>query len=504
MAKHSHIHHPVQESHPRHVLAPSHPSPVFLAFVRAAAPLYLRFALKFQDIRIQDPSHLLHVFQQFQNKETRLLFAFRHPYGDEPQLLQHVFDILVPRLAKKAGHPLPHRPHVRFVHGYDVAFWGGPLIRFVLPRSGAVPIQHLQADPAGMKRIRELLLHDVCPLALAPEGQISYRSGSVPRLEPGAARIGFWCAKDLEKAGRPEQALLLPVSVHYQYREKDAHKLNRFLNKLEAFCGLPKEAGSLTASARTVDETSATSFRQAVRVRLLRLEDALLALAEAHYGVDSADSVEARRDAIIEAALTTGERMLGLDKPVEKGLSGSPEEKLDARIVRVYRIRKEGWDRIYPIRTEQGTQMRDGPRRAPEPQSPRIQADAPLPMALRHRKAGEGWYAMRHMEVVDILEYLDAAYLDTEGNSEGPSFDRLCETAINLQDLAWRLAGGNITTRANPLMKTALILIGEPINLSERLPAYRENRNGAVREVTNTLREEYLKLIHTYERRRNG
>jgi hypothetical protein len=520
MGKQSRIHRPVQEAHPRHVLAPSRPSTPFLAFARAVAPFYLRFALKFQDIRLHNPVLLIQAFRQFQNKETRLLFAFRHPYGDEPQLLQHAFDQLVPRLAKKAGSPLPRRPHVRFIHGYDVAFWGGAFIRFVLPRAGAVPIQHLQADPAGMKQIRELLLNDTCPLALAPEGQISYRSASVPRLEPGTARIGFWCARDLDKAGRGEQALILPISVHYQYREQDAKKLQRFISKLEAFCGLSPELSQAASDmlqtatdnrhAATDQSQAATrapqSYRHALRARLIRLENALIAHAERHYGLTPNADYEASRAAVIEAALQTGERMLGLQKPQEKptesGQADSPtsEEILNARITRVYRIRKAGWDRIYPIDVPQP----DGESPETHPQPPQTASGAPLPQAMRHRDAGEGWYAMRHMELVDILEYLDAAYLDAEGDPDGPPFDRLCETAINLQDLACRMAGGNITTRANPLKKRAVILTGNPINLNERLPAYQQNMKQAVREVTETLREEYLQLIHSWNRRRNG
>lgn len=533
MAKNGRIHIPVYEAHARHQLAPSHPSVPFLAFARTVAPLYLRFALRFHGIRIHQPERLIEAFRQFQDSETRLILAFRHPYGDEPQLLQHVFDQMVPRLAKKSGRPLLQRPHVRFVHGYDVAFWGGPFIRFVLPRTGAVPIQHLQADPAGMKHIRALLLNDTCPLALAPEGQISYRSASVPRLEPGTARIGFWCARDLDKAGRREQAFILPVSVHYQYREQDIKKLRRFVSKLEAFCGLspelPEEAPNklqadkqqATADKRQATTVTPQTFRHALRARLIRLENALIAQAERHYGLEPGTDYEASRSAVIEAALQTGERMLGLQKPKEKpsesGQADNPtsEEILNAHIVRVYRIRKAGWDRIYPIDEPQPERAPPAlppqtPGTEPTPQersiapTPKTSSNAALPHALRHRDAGEGWYAMRHMELVDILEYLDAAYLDAEGDPDGPSFDRLCETAINLQDLACRMAGGNITTRANPLRKSAVILAGNPINLTERLPAYQQNMKQAVREVTDTLREEYQQLIRSWDRRHNG
>jgi hypothetical protein len=83
------------------------------------------------------------------------------------------------------------------------------------------------------------------------------------------------------------------------------------------------------------------------------LDLALLDLAESLYGLrptgGSAAGVPGTRDsrlaALINAALERGETMLGIGKMAAAGEIAS----LDT-IGRVYRIRQEGWDRIYPER----------------------------------------------------------------------------------------------------------------------------------------------------------
>ncbi len=90
--------------------------------------------------------------------------------------------------------------------------------------------------------------------------------------------------------------------------------------------------------------------------------------------------------------------------------------------------------------------------------------------------------ANRHVELVDLLEYLRVDYL-----SEDSDFDRYVETVANLGDLANRLEGGNISGRANPLRKTARIVVNEPIRVSPRWESYKANRRQAVSDLTSEI-----------------
>ena len=205
---------PIYKARTRHCLAPSRISAPVVWLGRFLMPVYLRLVLLFKKIEIRNPDKVVEAMKDFQEKRTRLIVAFRHPYGDEPQLLFHVFENMIPRLARKLKIPLKHRPHLRFIHDYAVPLWGGPHIRFLLPRVGAVPVYHAKFEPSSLKNIRNILKDGTCPIGIAPEGQISYHSETLPRIELGTIRMGFWCANDIEKADRPEKVHVLPLSVH--------------------------------------------------------------------------------------------------------------------------------------------------------------------------------------------------------------------------------------------------------------------------------------------------
>ncbi|MBL8968819.1 MAG: hypothetical protein JNG85_17585, partial [Spirochaetaceae bacterium] len=381
----------------------------------------------------------------------------------------------------------PARSHANFVHGYEVPLWSGPLVRWLLPRMGALPVYHAKYAAASLRNIRRALLDGKHPLALAPEGQVSYRSETVPRLEQGTARLAFWCAEELAAAGRPERVIVLPLSVHNRYDETDLTELEAFVGGLESDCGIPRDPASPGMAPRV--KTTAccgdpgslaykppppadggASRRAILAARLRRLDERLLCLAEGYYGLRpaAASGREDRRAALLEEALRRGEAMLGL--PSEPARDPLSAEAAENRISRVYRIRQAGWDRIYP---EGG-----------------IRRGSPLERRLENRLAGEAWYAMRHMELVDLLHYLDGAYLDGK-----PSMGRLVETASSLGDLAMRLVGGDISHRPNPLAKAATIVVAPPLDLGARLGEYAADKRAATARATADLESAYLSCI---------
>lgn len=457
---------PIVRARTRHRLAPSKVSAPMLWLGRLLLPFYVHFVLFYRKIEIRRPEKILNALLDFQRKRTRLIVAFRHPYGDEPQLLFHVFENLIPRASKRCNIPLPHKPHLRIVHDYAVPLWGGAFIRFILPRAGAIPVYHVKFDAESLGSIRSALSDDPCPLGLAPEGQISYHSETLPRIELGTVRMGFWCARDIDKAGRPETVQVLPLSIHYRYDRRDERKVRAAAGRLEALCGLPEGC-------------AADSSLAGLQARIEAVEARMLGIAEAYYakaygyrpqgGLPPApDEAAARGDrweALQDFALDIAEHLLGIDP------------KGEDNVQRMYRIRLEGWDRIYP----------EGPEK-------RL---SPLESALAHRQAGEAWFAMRHMEFVDLMSYHDGGYL-RGGPADGPSYDRIVETVINLQDLAARLMGGNITNRPNVIRKKAVLVPGPCLDLTARLPDYRRDARKAVLDATDELARRFTDCIKEY------
>lgn len=466
MAKPGLVATPIVRASTRHRLAPSKIAEPLLAAGRFVIPAYLRLVLHFQSVTLLHGERLVDAARRFQKGQARLLVAFRHPYGDEAQLMFHVFENLLPREARRLGTPLNRGLHLRTVHDYAVPLWSDALVRYLLPRAGALPVYHIKFDADSLSGIRAVLRDSPCPLGLAPEGQISYHSDTLPRIEQGTMRMGFWCARDMARAGRDEPVLILPLSVHYRYDPRDAGKLTAALAWLEDGCGMPR--GSVGATPGTL------------LPRVDALESRLLALTEAFYAstygyrlpADAADpqpggaARHARWEALQLYALSVAEHALGID-PGESD-----------PVQRMYRMRLECWDRIYPE----------------EP----VDALPPLEAAFAHRRTGEAWYAMRHMELVDLMSYHDPEYL-TAACPAGRMYDRLVESVTTLEDLANRLMGGNITNRPNRIRKRAVVVPGPCLNLTERLPEYRADARKAAATLTDELSRAFLECIKEYE-----
>ncbi len=420
--------------------------PWLLLLLQPLSDLYLKWQMGCREVRVLQQAELVRVFQRALAGEIRLIVAFRHPYVDEPQLLGWLFLRGLARLARSSRLRLARRPHALFVHGYEVPRWSGPVVRWLLPRIGALPIHHTKMDRTGMARIRHAITDGDHPVALAPEGQVSYTSEAVLRLEPGTVRLGLDAAQALAERGRAQPVIVLPLSVHRRYDERTARPaLLRLLRQIERFVGV-QDAQGLCTTARL--ETAVEN--------VIERSEALYRLEQDEAAIKP--DVQIRLDAVVEAAVTSGERILGISRG-----SGTV-------IDRVYRIRQIGWDRIY---------VQHEPRRL-----------SPLEQALADRTAGEAWYAMRHMELADFAWYFRAA----PPTATAP-FDLIAEYVQNLWDFANRLAGGAISGRRPLRPYRALIALGEPIDLSDRLDQYRLSRRETVKRTNDELRARFEACI---------
>lgn len=451
--------------------------PLALWLIDLVGPLYSRMTLRMKSMRFIHGERFVSSVRDFYEGRARLVLAFRHPYGDEPQLLTWAMH--------RGLRGLGVRPHCLFLHGYEVPLWSGPLVRWLIPRSGSLPVYHVRVDSSGIKATRRALRDGEHPLALAPEGQASYRSETLPRLERGALQLGFWCAEELAAAGRSEKVILLPLSVHVSHHASDLSALEAFATALEARLGPAAAAIAAPTLARGSDEWRRREL--GLRLRAIDLQllesgesyywpgqksqgralpiEALLALADSN-NTEFLSLRASRHAALLEEALRRGEAMLGLSSDGDA-------------ITRVYRIRHEGWNRVYP-ELDLGTL-------------------SPHARALADRRAGEAWYAMRHMETVDLGWYLDAPYLE-EGLAEGgaPSLNRLAETLVNLDDFASRLEGGNITNRKNPLSRHICMVAAEPLEIASRLSAYRSDRQAALAAAETDLASAFKGAIKEF------
>ena len=419
----------------------------FIVFMlRPLGRLYLFLLFGMAKIVLRGDEILFDAFKRAMAGESRCIIAFRHPNGGEPELLVWTFLFRLRALAARKGVRFARRPHAIFVYGYEVARWGGWTARLIMPNIGALPIHHAKMDTEGMARIYRVLIEGGYPLALAPEGQVSYTTDSVPRLEPGIVRIGFQAAQQLVKKNINCPFEILPVSVHFIYGSSGKRNMELLLRKIEKFCSISRWAnGELLPFGG----------------RLRRCRDYILEVNERRYHIkgETALSFEERLEQVINAALETAERMMGM-----RGAGDF--------FARLYKVRQACWDRIFLSGVDN------------------LEHLTQLERSTMDLGAGEAWYIARHQELADFCWYFRRP-LPTEETA----LHNKIEYVQNLWDFANRTMGGAISGRVNIFPRKVILDTAPPINLSERLPRYQEDKKAATAESLSALEKAYLDSI---------
>jgi len=423
-------------------------APRFVAWVhvlmRLGSPIYLRLVEGIEDLQAVGIERLVDAYREFYRGSARLLIAYRHASVHDPPVMSCLLSRLLPRAARRAHRRLGGLAHAHYVYGRGVTIWAGGGAAFLIPRIGALSVMNRRSDSQGVRAVREFLLDGPFPMALAPEGQVSYHNHALGPMEAGVARLGLWCAEELERRGREESVLLLPLAIHYRYPRHPGKTLQGIVER--------------TASLAGLELPSAGSDYE----RLMGLTEQLVSRIEAFYtrfypqhpGIVAAGSLQERIRGICETALRVPEHFMGL----------KPEGDL---LSRVFTVRQRGWD--YLFRGDLG------------PPGHRFRAQAaPLERALADRVADEAYLQLRHNELVDVLEYVRTDYI-----APGASQNRLIEYALNLADVVNRLMGGDISHRYSPRHKRVEVRVGEPLELR----ALRHSLGGGTREKAERLME---------------
>jgi hypothetical protein len=296
-----------------------------------------------------------------------------------------------------------------------------------------------------MTRIYKAIVDGPFPLALAPEGQVSYTTDSVPRLEQGVIRIGFVAADRMSRAEKPVPVEILPISVHFRFGSWGKFTLEVLLRKIEKAIGFRRRGKAV--------------FPFVERLRICR--DHILAANEKRYCIkrDPALSFEERMDAVIAAALESAEKILGVRS------SGN-------HFARIYSLRQICWDRIVLPGLDTLSNLSE------------------IERGVTDLSAGEAWYAGRHLEIVDFSWYFRVPL----PADDAPLHHKI-EYAQNLWDFANRTMGGAYANRISIFPRRVIIHAAPPINLTERLSAYHNDKKSAINSAMADLKQAYLDCI---------
>lgn len=421
----------------------------FIRFMRCfAAPIQRIFG--FKKISVIHPERLVNLYRDFQEKKTRLILGFRHPYGNDPQLMVFLLHCVLPGLAKKMKIKLKGFPHAHFIYGAEVPLWSGLFVRKILPQVGGLPVNHLKPDSKGINKIRKTITEGIYPTAIAPEGHVNYDSLKVSPLETGTARFCFWAEEDLMKKGENTGVKFLPISIHYLYSKnsKDKNiekKLFKILNKLEKKCGIRIKKQNQFYPGNEHNEAM-------LRQRLSQLESTIRKIYTETMNRTHVKNEEEIKNAeeLANLVISRAEGILGI-KNTEDGI----QENFHARI---YAAREEAWNRL----------LSDHLKKMPS-----------LGKDLAARMAGEAWYAMRHIETAELL-----LHINQDEIPEKAPLSIFIEKTENIADLLERAKGGTLKNRPHLFPVYPRVIIGEPVSVSDYMDSYKNDKKKAVDELT--------------------
>jgi len=409
---------------------------------------YMFFLFGLAKVILRGDDILFDSFKRALAGKSRCIIAFRHPDGREPQLLAWFFLFKLKALAVKKCVRFACNPHAIFVYGYEVARWGGSFARFFMPNIGAIPIHHTKLDSKSMTRIYKAITGGSYPLALAPEGQVSYSTDSIPRLETGVVRIALQAAQQLSQMPEGKEqnchVEILPLSIHFRYDSFGKAAMSKLLKKIERTCGF----------SRTTEKIS---FQE----RLRRCRDYILEKNEMRYFIkkDESLSFEQRLENVTNSALETAERMLGIKAEGDF-------------FVRLYKVRHSCWDRVFL------------------PGINCLDSMTEIERNIIDLGAGEAWHIARHQEFADFSWYFRRPVPADE-----TALHVKVEYVQNLWDFANRTMGGTITERVNIRPSKVIIQTGAPLNISSCLLSYNKNKKSAINELVSELEKAYLDCI---------
>ncbi|MDR0313684.1 MAG: acyltransferase [Treponema sp.] len=416
-----------------------------LFLLKLLARLYLFLFFGIARVVLREEKYLFDAFKRALAGESRCIIAFRHPNGGEPQLLTWFFLFKLKTLAARAGVKFIRHPHAVFVYSYEVVRYGGWVARFIMPDVGAMPIHHSKMDRKGMARIYKAITEGPYPVAMAPEGHVTYNVDTVSRLEPGTIRIGFGVAKQLEAKGSPCPVEILPLSFHFRFGSWGKMNMEMLLKKIEKVTGFSSKGRKKIPFVE--------------RVRQCR--QYILELNESRFQIKGEDSLpyEERLERVIYAALETAERMTGVKSEGDF-------------FFRLYWLRQYYWDRIYL------------------PNIDNFEGMTRIERSVKDLQAGEAWHIGRYLELVDFCWHFRTPLPTEETN-----FNKKIEYIQNLWDFASRTMGGAFSNRVNIIPRKVIVVAAPVINLSDRLQSYHIDKKATFDKTMSDLENAFKNCI---------
>ncbi|MCB4399044.1 1-acyl-sn-glycerol-3-phosphate acyltransferase [Synechococcus sp. MU1625] len=409
--------------------------------------LPLLFRSQGLEISSSDASEALaRAFAAQQSGACNLLIAFRHPSTRDPLVLADLFWNRVPRAAQQHHLQLARPIQLRFLYDRGIPIWAGPVIGWLLQRSGGIAIHRGRLDRPALAQARAALVQGRYPLVVAPEGATNNLSGEMAPLEPGVAQLAFWAAEDLEKAGDARQLEVLPVGIQYSWRKHNWGALDARLNALERHLGIPT-----AAAYQGNPETTRRERLIQIGMNLLKALEQLERLKP-----DPEKSFSERIGAYRLHGLAKAEAHFGLRAV------GNLQE-------RCRRIEQAAWDRIY----------RDGVDQLP-----------PLERSLADWEAREADLQLTRMRLVEHFTSVSGHYI-----SDRSDFDRFAEMLLLVEEAIGWIEDKPWKGQPSLGPQRVELRLGRALPVRPRLNGYLRNRRESMQLFMQDLEQALIEVM---------
>ena len=424
-----------------------------LKIIRLLTPFWLRWQCGIKQIETRYIDRLVEATKKFQDGKSRYMLAFRHPTTDDPFAMLYLLAYAVPEQAREMGIKLTTLPHSGFVYDRGISLWAGDYINWLFPALGGISIFRGKLDRPALNLMRQQITNGSFPLSMAPEGGTNGKSETVAELEPGIAQIGFWAAEDLQKEGRTEELLIIPVGIQYEYSDQAWGKIDQTIATIEKECGIVKPA---------INDGNRYE-------RLYDLGSYLVAWVNDYYKAlygnyakincdnTNPDNLAANLEELADHILSIAEMSFGIKA------KGSP-------IDRCRRLEQAGWDRIFRNDIKNIEQLSEMER------------------GFADQLALEASYSNWHMRIAESIIGVTSDYV-----RQRPSASRYIEVLKLMWSVLQRITERNQESafRETPNFgdRKLTISVAEPLSVSDRLAEYQSSRPAA-KECTKKLTEE--------------
>lgn len=386
-------------------------------FAQLMSRPYVRLVEGVKKITLFHQERLIEELASFYAGQQRLIIAFRHvAKEDAPLLMSALSRHIRGQVRSHNKGQIPSKriiPHAAFLYGKDVLNWAGAITVWLFPRLHAIAVRNSQVDRTSIEILKQEIQAGAFPLALAPEGQVSYQMYQCTSLTTGLVSLVSWA----QQSG--QDVTVLPVAIGYRHANNPDRFVRQVLRRWQKATGV------------VLPELESAPLSQL----LLEATEHCVELLQRFYAVESSNEASLREQimTLCETALNRCEQSLQL----------SNEGTI---LQRLFRVRHRGLAQLYP----------EGERYIATDSTERHLAD---------QRALEAQAVLYHSQIVDILEYIDPAYIANQ-----PSAGRLCEYALNILDICNRIERGNIDSRYSPKGKHGALYIGTPLKIRQDQP----------------------------------